>query len=303
MFKVLSLDGGGIRGIYSAAFLNTFRKDGTLCDNFDLVIGTSTGAIIALAVAYRIPMEDVVNLYKSNGGKIFGKKHFHSLRGFFDAKYENHSLIKELAKTFGTTRKFLDPSCRVCIQTYNLLTGEPKIFRASRLEETDGLDGRYTIWQVAAASAAAPIFFPTFTAKCGTSTLGIFVDGGIWANNPSILGISEALRVMSPPNLAEIRVLSLGTGSSTFGSSKPRSGLMSWGRDLVEMMLHSQSTATEDLFRRCQKVLDYKESDRITFSVQASTNLDSTDKIDELVAQAERDASHYFSVVKNRFFQ
>src|SRR5260370_2635658 len=133
MFKVLSIDGGGIRGIFAARFLQRCEDCwGHLCENFDLVTGTSTGGIIALAAAYEKPMAAMVEVYSNHARDIFHRGFFLSRRtfSFFHSKYDSGRLITLLKSTFGSGVSFDAPSCPVRIQSFDLETGASKIFRA-----------------------------------------------------------------------------------------------------------------------------------------------------------------------------
>jgi predicted acylesterase/phospholipase RssA len=239
--RVLSLDGGGIRGVFAAHFLQNLEALGKpLHKCFDLVVGTSTGGIIALAIAYEKPMRLITQLYSDHAAEIFSAHRFGQVGRLFRAKYSNAPLAARLKTIFGETTKFESPSCsQVRIQSYNLQLGMSKIFRAGI--GSSPKDAEFLVWQIAAATSAAPIYFPTFVVE----DKGIFVDGGIWANNPSLVGILEALRL--GVSLDQIRLLSIGTGARIFRDDKPRSGYLSWRGDLVEMTFQSQSDGVDQL--------------------------------------------------------
>jgi len=241
MFKILSIDGGGIRGVYAARFLELCEERwGKLSENFDLITGTSTGGIIALAAAYEKPMSEIVELYSRHGRKIFPRSRFPSGRtgSIFKSKYDNRPLILLLQSIFGSDISFDVPSCPVRIQSFDLQTGTSKIFRAGLpfLE-----DSRFRIWEVAAATSAAPTYFPTFPVV----DKGLFVDGGVWANNPTIVGIIEALVLHQ--RIEEVCMLSIGTGERIFRGDVMRTGFLSWKSELVDLVFQSQSDGVHQL--------------------------------------------------------
>jgi patatin-like phospholipase/acyl hydrolase len=241
MFRVLSLDGGGIRGVFTAQFLQHFESGPfPLHQCFELVVGTSTGGIIALALAHEKKMREVAKIYSDFADEIFPTRRFSKARGLFSAKYDNLPLIARAKSIFGASTKFDLPSCRVRIASYDLQIGAPKIFRGGP-SDPHFLDKDFLVWQIAVATSAAPMYFPTFS----IAEKGVFVDGGVWANNPSLIAISEAMKLGVP--LDQIRLLSVGTGASIFRHEKPRSGLLSWGLDLVEMTFQSQSDGVDQL--------------------------------------------------------
>jgi len=241
MFKVLSIDGGGIRGIFAARFLQRCEESwGELYKNFDLVTGTSTGGIIALAAAYEKPMSMIAKLYSDHARDIFRRSSLLSLRTFslFRSKYDNEALIDMLKSVFGSGISFDAPSVAVRIQSFDLETGVSKIFRAGGPYRDDS---HFRVWEVAAATSAAPTYFPTFL----ISSKGLFVDGGVWANNPALVGVIEALILHQ--RLDDMCILSVGTGGKIFRDSSVRTGFWSWGSDLVELFFRSQSDGVDQL--------------------------------------------------------
>jgi uncharacterized protein len=147
-------------------------------------------------------------------------------------------LIKKLKDEFGPDARFSLPSCAVRIQSFDLQTGSSKIFRAG---DPYREDSKFFVWQVAAATSAAPTYFDTFRVP----DRGLFVDGGVWANNPAIVGLVEALALRQ--ELRDLLVLSLGTGEKIFRSSEIRTGKYSWRNDFVDLLFQSQSTGVHHL--------------------------------------------------------
>jgi uncharacterized protein len=257
-FKILSIDGGGIRGIMSAAFLAELEngKAFPLRQYFDMITGTSTGSIISLGLALGLKASDLVGFYRSAGESIFRKRYLSGPWNLFGSKYLNTALISELKKRYvrpnsedkkytqkGTASveyfELEDAPCMVCVPTTDLITGSPRIFR-TRNCVTDTVE-KACAWEIAAASSAAPLYFPAFDA----GRLGAFVDGGVWANNPAVVGIAEAIRI--GVDLKTIQILSISTGHSLFQKAKGElpSGLISWGSSLVDLMFQTQSQAAD----------------------------------------------------------
>jgi patatin-like phospholipase/acyl hydrolase len=246
MFKILSIDGGGIRGVFAARFLErceeTWRK---LHETFDLIIGTSTGGIIALAAAYEKPMSTIVKIYSEHAAEIFPRHGLFSSRALslFRSKYDNRPLILLLKGVFGSSVSFDIPSCAVRVQSFDLETGASKIFRAGGPYVEDA---QFRIWEVAAATSAAPTYFPTFA----ITDKGLFVDGGIWANNPSLVGMVEALILHQ--RLEDVCVLSVGTGDKIFRTSAMRTGFLSWRSELVDLVFQAQSDGVHQLVKKLE---------------------------------------------------
>jgi uncharacterized protein len=115
-FRILSIDGGGTRGVLPASFLAELQRRGMrLQDSFDLVVGTSTGGIIALALAYQADIEAVVQLYMYQSSVIFRKARLLPILGSW---YSNHQLIRHLKDLFGEARTCENPNCEIRVQAY-----------------------------------------------------------------------------------------------------------------------------------------------------------------------------------------
>jgi patatin-like phospholipase/acyl hydrolase len=298
VFKVLSIDGGGVRGIFAARFLQRCEDLGVkLSEAFDLIVGTSTGGIIALAAAYDKRMEQVVELYSTHAPEVFRKPRIGSFRAgsLLRAKYDNRALIQRLQEVFTSEATFDLPSCPVRIQSFNLQTGTSKIFRAGEPYRTDA---GFLIWQVAAATSAAPTYFPTF--RCGER--GLFVDGGIWANNPALVALVEA--VLLHKRLDDVAILSLGTGASIFRDNRDRTGYFSWGMvwGILDLLSQAQSDGVHQLARELGRgnLHFYR---RVSPSLKDSeSSLDATTAIASLRLLAEEAFEEALPDLRQRFF-
>ena len=240
--RILALDGGGLRGILTLGFLaeieallrarhggaETFR----LCHYFDLIAGTSTGAIIAAALAKGWTTKRVAEYYLTLGEEIFEKSLLR--KGFFRAKYDEGKLVKELKKTFGETTTLGDEKAMqtgLLIVTKRLDTGSPwplgnnprgRYFRPTNPETIPNAD--YPLWQVVRASTAAPAYFNPerirISSARGKRTVeGEFVDGGVSPfNNPALQALMYATmdgyRVGWPTGADKLLLVSVGTGAA-----------------------------------------------------------------------------------------
>ena len=206
IFRVLAIDGGGIRGIYPAAWLAAAEnRVGSIGAYFDLVCGTSTGGIIALALGLGIPASTVLELYKSRGAAIFRRRRW-TFGGLLGPIYGSEILGQALHEAFGE-RLLGESRNRLCIPAVDLATGKPKVYKTNHDPEFH-VDKDLPAWKVALATSAAPVFFPAFE-MCGSDALA---DGGLWANNPSLVGVVEARRLGF--DLSDVRVLSVSTGEA-----------------------------------------------------------------------------------------
>lgn len=251
--NILSIDGGGIKGLYSAAFLagleNKFGKETHNC--FDLVAGTSTGGILALAIATRIPVKDIVEFYKEWGPRIF-RTRFNVLRNLIFSKYSNKELIKALQNIFGNTRikdiYSQDKSVSVCIPSIDVIQGTPTVFKTPHNSQLSRDNEQY-LWEIALATSSAPTFFPVAKIRIPRSSAWkLFVDGGLWANNPSLVAITEALTYQKQ-TLEDIYMLSLGNIESTTSLSSNtylNKGFILWQADIVGITMDTQSIAVHN---------------------------------------------------------
>jgi len=267
-FKILSIDGGGIRGILPARILCELEEellgrgqDPRLHNYFDLICGTSTGGILALGIALGMPAQDILELYKANAGEIFKKDIFR--QGIFRSKYSSGVLERLLRENFakfsidGDTR-LGHTKTRVCIPTYNMVLGKVHVYKTAHHEKLIR-DYQIPAHHVALSSAAAPVFFPPhsfqYTNRGSANLVDVSgnIDGGVIANNPTHIGIVEAHHALQVP-LADIKVLSLGTGHAVFSETKPggKFGFWYWGNSrarLIDLMFSAQSQNTDNLIK------------------------------------------------------
>ena len=205
-FNILSLSGGGIKGIFQSTFLKFLEElyKVPLHQIFDLVAGTSTGSIVGAALACGIPMNEVTNLYKQHGSSIFKKKKI-GIKIFRPSWYSNEELKKQLINVFKdkslheTKTKLLIPSTCLENYKYNIFTQ----------------DSNETIVDALMSSAAAPFYFNAYQTTGDISHS--YMDGGLWANNPTLVAVLYCINVLDVP-LDRIRILSLGTSCMPVGN-------------------------------------------------------------------------------------
>ena len=244
-FQILSLDGGGIKGLFSAAILAHLEDDLKIeiTDYFDLIVGTSTGGIIALALGTGIKPRDIVHFYVNKGPDVFGGRPPSTLRGFwhwsrqwFCNKFKPIPLEDALKDCFGEKR-LADSRKRLVIPSYDLGDDDIYLFKTPHHDRLTR-DYKTPLWKVAMATSAAPTYFPSFG---GVDKIRL-IDGGVWANNPIMIGIAEAVSMLDIP-LKTIRVLSLGTTNEL--KKRPKNldcgGIWQWKRNAVDVVLRGQS--------------------------------------------------------------
>lgn len=238
LFKILSIDGGGIRGIIPGMVMADIeRRTGKpISQLFDLIAGTSTGGVLTLGVTCpdevdttkpRYTAEDGVRLYEEQGSRIFSRspwKRVTSLNGITDERYPSQSVEDVLKETFGETR--LRQSLNdVMITSYEIERRSPWFFRSSRAR-LDPKSYDFPMWQVARSTSAAPTYFePSKIDVAETTDYYSLVDGGVFANNPSMCAYVDAMS--KDPRPTDVLVVSLGTGVLT--RRLPYDDAKSWG--------------------------------------------------------------------------
>ena len=237
-FQILALDGGGIKGIFSAAVLAHLEEDLKLdiTEHFDLIAGTSTGGIIALGLGVGMRPREILRFYVDKGPVIFANGLISSLRRLWRNKHNSDGLEKALKECFGDT--LLGVSCkRIVIPSFNIGEDDVYLFKTPHHERLTR-DYKVPVWKVAMATSAAPSYFPSFR---NVDHIRL-VDGGVWANNPTMVGIVEAVSMLNVP-LESIRVFSLGTTSEIKGRSKrlDHGGLYRWAAEAVDVIMRGQS--------------------------------------------------------------
>ncbi len=238
-FQILALSGGGYRGLYTADFLSNvenFYKLRTAA-RFDLLIGTSMGALIASALACDIEAKVIVQKTIEHGAKIFPDKYFkEKQRLAYKAPYEAKPLRDAIVDTIGAANAerplaVIEKPLAVC--AVNFTYGRPEIFRSKGLA---GRDASPTpLVEAVLASAAAPTYFPAH--EIGGESL---IDGGLIANAPEMQGLTEAM-TRSQAALPKIYVLSVGTAARKEGAALETIGAAS---GLAWMQTHDLFNAT-----------------------------------------------------------
>ena len=196
--------------MFTTAILDRLAADlqVDLLSHVDLLAGTSTGAIIALGLAAGLPPADLVGFYHRTGPAIFPRRRSRAVRRLTRSKYSPLPLREALQEALGA-RTLADSRLPLLIPAYDLCTDKVHLFRTPPHAERLRRDGREMMVDVALASSAAPTFFPSHPLR------GLrLIDGGVWANNPTMVAIVEALTVFKR-SLEEIVVISIGTTSET----------------------------------------------------------------------------------------
>lgn len=245
-YRVLALDGGGMRGLYIATLLQTLMKrfsqpsdaEVDIGKVFDLVTGTSTGGILACGLAKGVRISELVTLYREFGPKIFtdpipdgsGALMCWAWRNRKHASAKVSWLRQALEGFFGELtlgELFQLRHIAVCIPAVNMATQKSWVFKTPHIP-AKRRDERYKIVDVCLATSAAPMFLPiaTVSEPDDLERFRTFSDGGLWANNPVLIGLIEALEVAAPGQ--PIEILSIGTCAPPEGQPIRKEGA-SWG--------------------------------------------------------------------------
>ena len=282
-FRVLSLDGGGMRGLYTATVLDTLarhfasRRGGAALDigkGFDLIVGTSTGGILATALAHGQPLKKVTDLYRVEGVNIFtdpmpdtaqGLKMLRWLwRNKSKAANPNahlRSVLEGFFKDETLGQLYQRRQIGLCIPSVKAEHQTTKVFKTPHLSRFT-IDASYRLVDVCMATSAAPIFLPLVDIadpKVEGQSF-VYADGGLWANNPVLVGILEALEITSVSR-SPIQVLSVSTCPAPEGElitpGNENFGFVQWraGTKVLSLSLNAQAAGCEYMARLLQERL------------------------------------------------
>ncbi|HEY6160189.1 MAG TPA: patatin-like phospholipase family protein [Bacteroidia bacterium] len=277
--RILSIDGGGIRGILPGQVLVSLEKklqertndpNTRLADHFDLIAGTSTGGILTCIYLSpdgegrpRFTAQQAVDLYLQHGSDIFKadiRQKIVSLGGLSDEKYSAKAIETSLKEYFGETR--LRELLRPCIITSYNITGRYAHFFRSHKAKAD-LSHDFYLRDVARATSAAPTYFEPALVRSLTDVSYPLVDGGVFANNPALCAYAEARQFFATQNpdnqssngkatIKEMFMVSIGTGLKN-GMELPQYdynqakdwGLVGWARPILDIMMSGVSETVD----------------------------------------------------------
>lgn len=239
-FNVLTLDGGGLKGIFSAATLAMIEEDYDVrvVDHVDLITGTSTGGILALGLARGISPAELLWMYCDHRAQIFpGRRRG---PGMFRRRYSSTPLRSLLTEVLGDAT-IGDAQTRLLIPAYDIDSDDIYLFRTPHSPHLRR-DWRLPMVDVALATSAAPGYFAPHLV--GDVRM---IDGGIYANNPALLGLTEA-KVFCGQPYESVNMLSIGTTSERHqvDARRNRGGLFQLRHTLVGHSMHGQSRIAEN---------------------------------------------------------
>lgn len=303
-FRILSIDGGGVKGAFPASFLSYVEQNiqGDLWEYFDLIVGTSTGGIIALGLGLGLPASEILKFYTNAGPVIFPGGMYNRLRlwtrHWWKSKYDSTALTNALKEMLKDAR-IGDSKTRLMIPSLNLETGEVHVYKTRHAPRLL-MDYKELMVDVALATAAAPTYFPTHNSAHGLP----LVDGGMWANNPSGFAVVEAISVLGAPS-DSIHLLSLGCTEaplSTTRAQRLKKGKFYWASKIVDVFMTGQSSASMGM----AILLTGRDMDRILrVSPSVATgrfSLDEASDIDVLSGLGHSEARKALPKLQEMFF-
>lgn len=242
-YRILALDGGGMRGVFTASALAGLERDLqiSLTDHVDLIVGTSTGGIIGLGLAAGKSAAEMRDFYETHGPTIFNRPR--GISRLWRPKYDRSVLDQVLQQEFGDAT-LNDLSTSVCITAHELVAGTTRVWKDDHHGDLAG-GGDQLVWKIAAATSAAPTYFAPVQLGAQDS----HIDGGVWAPNPAMVGVVEAFRYADRER-DDIRLLSIGTTSRPFRISShgetASMGTVGWARKARELFLGGGVSTASD---------------------------------------------------------
>ncbi|MEK6675446.1 MAG: patatin-like phospholipase family protein [Planctomycetota bacterium] len=259
-YRIISLDGGGIRGILTAVWLDCLEQKlgGPLREHCDLIAGTSTGSILACAVAQGLPAKSIITMYEERGRNVFpapaSRRWSRLVRTFSEGpsapKYDDHGLRETLQNQFGHAlfnEEFLKPT--VLVTSYDTVSREAVVFKNHHSDYK-----QIPVWQIVKASCSAPTYFPAhvMTIRGRGNREAALVDGGVVANNPTACAIAEGIRINAANKTGLLQdqfiVGSFGTGHTIRPISTREArewGAIEWAIPVIDVLMDGASDATD----------------------------------------------------------
>lgn len=264
--RILSIDGGGIRGIIPGTILQSVEEriqaytgnpDARLVDYVDFIAGTSTGGIITCGMLIpstdnpqqaKYSLKEIVARYHQKGGEIFKKPLFHqikSLGGLRDEKYPNTALKKSLNEQFGDSK--MSELLRPCLLTAYEIEDRQSLF-ITQHDAVKSPEDDFFVKDAVLATCSAPTFFEAVKIPSLSGESHVLIDGGVFANNPGMCAYAEVRKLtfgdITHPTSKDMLLISLGTGHINQGYDYQKAknfGFLQWARPLISIMMSSSS--------------------------------------------------------------
>lgn len=297
-FRILSIDGGGLRGIVPVLILREIeRRSGKkIYELFDLISGTSTGGLIACGITVsdngqtpKYSLQQIEDIYTTRGKDIFPKrnvvgKFFNSISSLKNPRFSDRGIEKVLTEYFGTKRitDCLKPILVACFDLYN---NEALFFKSRQAIKNASKNA--LLKDVCRATSAAPTYLPAYKFSFGNKTR-VCVDGGVYINNPTVASLVEVSKYhkediygFADICLDDIQVLSLGTGHYSNDIARKRVegwGLLDWATKITDVMMQAVNQTADYEARELTEKEDYL---RINPNITEEKYADMADSADE----------------------
>lgn len=339
-FRVLCLDGGGMRGLYQAVFLESMashiqKEQGRtnsvdIGKAFDLIVGTSTGGIIACALGAGVHISVLKDLYINHGKDIFPYQNLRSLPvigkyivkgmglGLESGNTTLNTVLKDTLGEYTINDVFKQRNIALAIPTVDINRHAAVVFKTNHLGRLNGRDDSRTLVDVCMATSAAPILrsMAELNEPALESSKAIYVDGGLWANNPSVVAMMEATEILHDRQESDraIEMFMLGSlptqGGEVVKSSKLHRGAFGWGVGVkaIEASLNAQAGGYDYV---SSKMAQLKNNNSIAYRLPAQTppielqkllvNMDDArpEVLDGLKRQAISDVDHAWALINS----
>ena len=286
-FRILSLSGGGVRGIFQAVYLKHLEKQSgkPLLSQFDLMSGTSTGSILTIAIALGESIDRVIDIYKNESGDIFSPR---VLSGFRKGpRYQQQKLRAQLENIFNN-RQMRDVKTNVVVTATGSDNYSHRVFSSQPVSGFD--DRQLSLVDIVLASCAAPTYFSPVEPA---SSERAYIDGGLWANTPSLVSVLWAHHHLGVP-FENMRVVSIGTGETPGGVlTAEMNALRTYSAKtistLFDMMFQTQESAANAFARELVGPANYVQvCPQLRIPIELD---DSINAIKHLPALAEKTAN------------
>jgi patatin-like phospholipase/acyl hydrolase len=297
-FRILSLDGGGLRGIIPVLVLKEIEKrtGKRITDMFDLIAGTSTGALIACGITVsddginpKYTLNDIERIYTEKGKEIFPKKNW--LKGIVSGisslknpKFSEDGIQKVLHDLLGEKR-LSDCIKPVFAASFDLYNNEALLFKYRQALSDPTRNAR--LIDICRATSAAPTYLPAYNFTYNSKTR-ICVDGGIYMNNPAVGALVEVTKYHkeAPYNkpdleLEDISILSIGTGhySSEIARKKVEGfGLLDWATNITDVMMQAVNQTSN---YQAEELISDENFIRVNVDIDNPKYSDMADSADE----------------------
>lgn len=261
-YRILALDGGGIRGLMTAVWLDRLEQKlgSPLKNHFDLFAGTSTGSILACGVAMGLSANSIIDLYINNASVIFpgrasrlwSRTRRLLSQGPSAPRYDGKGLEQVLKSVFQRKNKpvlFGELGKKpVLVFSYDTLNRQSIVFKNTKQEHT-----KIPVYQICKASSSAPTYFPAHVMRMGKADVPL-IDGGVVANNPTACAIAEAIRINKrrrKTNQCEVTdfvVASFGAGEATRSISIDEAqewGALEWAIPIIDVLFDGSTDAVD----------------------------------------------------------